>query len=178
MPTIDSETLNETIETMGSYLDSYRFAEAYELLYHFVWDDVADWYIEASKTADNTSVLAHVLDAILKIAHPFAPFVTEAIWQTLERGNGSLLCTEEWPKPIRADEHKAADFAELQAIITESRTIVKTLAIREGHLYYTDVSFLKENAELITRMAHLAGVQEVEDGTGLHLTSNKTPLLD
>lgn len=165
--------LNETIETMGSYLDSYRFAEAYELLYHFVWDDVADWYIEASKTADNTSVLAHVLDAILKIAHPFAPFVTEAIWQTLERGNGSLLCTEEWPKPIRADEHKAADFAELQAIITESRTIVKTLAIREGHLYYTDVSFLKENAELITRMAHLAGVQEVEDGTGLHLTSTK-----
>lgn len=162
--------LNGAIETMSSYLDDYRFAEAYELLYHFVWDDVADWYIEASKTETNVGVLAHVLDAVLKIAHPFAPFVTEAIWQTLGRGDGSLLCTERWPAPVRADEHKAADFTELQAIITESRTIVKTLAIREGHLYYTDVPFLKDNAELIARMARLAGVQEVEDGTGLHLT--------
>ncbi len=163
--------LNETIEAIGSHLDGYRFAEAYELLYHFVWDDVADWYIEASKSETNVAMLAHVLDAVLKIAHPFAPFVTEAIWQTLGRGNGSLLCTEKWPETAKFDERKAADFAELQAIITESRNIVKTLGIREGHLYYTAVPFLKDNAALITRMAHLAGVQEVEDGTGLHLTS-------
>ncbi|HEV2412403.1 MAG TPA: valine--tRNA ligase, partial [Candidatus Saccharimonadales bacterium] len=65
-------------------LDSYRFAEAFEIVYHLVWDDFADWYIEASKLEPNDSVLAYSLETILKLVHPFAPFVTETIWQTLK----------------------------------------------------------------------------------------------
>ena len=56
-------------------LNEYRVGEAYETLYHFVWDDFADWYIEASKTTPNKGLLAYVLESSLKLAHPFAPFV-------------------------------------------------------------------------------------------------------
>jgi valyl-tRNA synthetase len=54
--------LQQSQETIGLYLDTYRFSEAYETLYHFVWDDVADWYIEASKAAPNLPLLMHVLE--------------------------------------------------------------------------------------------------------------------
>ena len=62
---------------------TYRFSEAYDTLYHFVWDDLADWYIEASKAEPNKQLLAYLLETVLILAHPFAPFVTETIWQTL-----------------------------------------------------------------------------------------------
>ncbi|MBI2589026.1 valine--tRNA ligase [Candidatus Saccharibacteria bacterium] len=65
-------------------LDNFRFSEAYDALYHFVWDDFADWYVEVSKTTPNREVLAFVLKSTLKIAHPFAPFVTETIWQSFD----------------------------------------------------------------------------------------------
>ncbi|HSX36564.1 MAG TPA: valine--tRNA ligase, partial [Patescibacteria group bacterium] len=75
--------LQQSTEVVGKHLDNYGFSEAYDELYHFVWDDVADWYIEASKGSPNKPLLAYVLEAVLTLAHPFAPFVTETIWQTL-----------------------------------------------------------------------------------------------
>ena len=68
---------------IDTQLENYRFAEASETVYHAIWDNVADWFVEASKTQDNPDMLAWVLETSLKIAHPFAPFVTETIWQTL-----------------------------------------------------------------------------------------------
>ena len=74
---------------LGGNLDKYHFAEAYDNLYHTVWDDFADWYIEVAKVQLNASVLAFSLETILKLAHPFAPFVTEAIWQSMQ-GESSI----------------------------------------------------------------------------------------
>jgi valyl-tRNA synthetase len=165
--------LNAATTDITKALEEYRFAEGYDMLYHFVWDDVADWYIEASKTAENRSVLAYVLEHILKLAHPFAPFITEAIWQALPFTGDTMLIIQPWPTTVRADEKAAADFTELQAIITEARAVTKALGARGTKLYYTDVPFLAANAELIARMSGLSGVQEVEDGAGLHLTSTK-----
>ena len=88
--------LQQSAKTISKHLDTYRFSEAYETLYHFVWDDVADWYIEASKSQESRELLGYVLETILKLAHPFAPFVTETIWSNLEPKN--LLIAEEWPK--------------------------------------------------------------------------------
>ena len=67
------------------------FAEAYDTLYHFVWDDFADWYIEASKVLPNSGLLAKCLAQIVKLAHPFAPFVTETLWQALTSQSGSIF---------------------------------------------------------------------------------------
>jgi valyl-tRNA synthetase len=149
----------------------YRFAEAYDRIYHFIWDDLADWYIETSKTGPNVPLLMKVLEDVLIIAHPFAPFVTETIWQTLAWTGDSILASQLWPESLKVDEKKARAFADIQPIVTETRFITKTLGVADATLYYTDVPFLAENAKLIKRLAHLANVSEVRDGTGLYLIS-------
>ncbi len=163
--------LQQSTDAIGKHLDRYRFSEAYDELYHFVWDDVADWYIEASKVQESRDVLGYALENVLKIAHPFAPFITETIWQTLYGDTDSLLITSEWPKIPKADKKQAENFEQIKAIVTETRALVKSLAVSKPSLYYRDVPFLAGNAELLTRMGNLAGVREVSDGTGLHLTS-------
>jgi len=163
--------LQHSTELIGKHLDNYRFGEAYDVLYHFIWDDVADWYIEASKTQASREVLGYVLESILKITHPFAPFVTETIWQTLYSNTDSLLITSNWPKIQKADKQQAKAFEQIQAIVTETRGLVKSLGLSKPNLYYNDVPFLADNAELLARLSGLASVQEVSGGTGLQLTS-------
>jgi len=166
--------LQQIVRAIGHNLDEYRFSEAYDQLYHFVWDDVADWYIEASKSQESREVLGYVLENVLKLAHPFAPFVTETIWQTLYSDTDSLLITSTWPEPVKGDSEAAAEFEELQRMVTEARTIVHSLGLmHKPTLYYTDVPFLATNGELLARLAGLDKVQEVSSGAGLHLTSTK-----
>ncbi len=163
--------LQHITEVMGGHLDNYRFSEAYDTLYHFVWDDVADWYIEASKSEQGGGVLGHVLEGVLKLAHPFAPFVTETIWQTLAWTGDSILAVQAWPKLIKADAKQAQAFEEIRAIVTEVRGLVHSLGLEKPTLYYTDAPFLAINAALITRLTNISGIREVQAGNGLHLTS-------
>src|SRR5665213_1186462 len=165
--------LQQFQEKTAADLDNYRFSEAYERLYHFVWDDLADWYIEASKAAPNKPVLAYLLEAVLTLAHPFAPFVTETVWQTLAWEADSILATRTLRPVPKSDKHQAADFAEIQAIVKETRLILNALKVAGVTLYYTDVPFLRDNAEIIKRLSRLQAVTEVKDGTGLYLISTK-----
>ncbi|MEK7599526.1 MAG: valine--tRNA ligase [Patescibacteria group bacterium] len=165
--------LAEAQNNIGQDLDNYRFSEAYDKLYHFVWDDIADWYIEASKAQTNKPLLAYVLEAILTLAHPFAPFVTETIWQTLAWENDTILATRELLKIPSSDAKQAANFGEVQAIVTEVRFITKALKVSGSTLYYNDVPFLAENTEIIRSLSRLKAVTDVRDGTGLYLTSTK-----
>ncbi|CAM2961778.1 valine--tRNA ligase [Salinicoccus roseus] len=98
--------LNETIGNVTQLSERYEFGEAGRLLYNFIWDDFCDWYIEMAKVpmtegtdaekAMTRSVLLHTLDNILKMLHPFMPFVTEEIYQTIEPGR--TIVTSEWAK--------------------------------------------------------------------------------
>jgi valyl-tRNA synthetase len=162
-------SLEQLQQGLEKDLDNYRFAEGYERLYHFVWDDLADWYLEASKAQRNVLLLRRILTDVLTMAHPFAPFVTETIWQTLGWEGDSLLVTGKWPDILKANAKQAKDFEEIKNIVIESRYIIKTLHATEITLYYTDVPFLAENAKLIMRLAHLSGVTEVRDGIGVYL---------
>ena len=112
--------LTQAANTIGVQLGQYRFSEAVDTVYHTIWDDVADWYIEAAKTADNKPLLLWVLMTSLRIAHPFAPFVTETIWQTLPYTNG-LLIRESWPTAFQYDEIAAEQFEQLKKLISEGR---------------------------------------------------------
>jgi valyl-tRNA synthetase len=165
--------LQQSQEVISAQLDRYDFSEAYDTLYHFVWDDLADWYIEVSKTEPNKSLLAFVLETVLLLAHPFAPFVTETIWQTLAWEEGSLLAGRVYNSVPAIDRKQVDDFTQLQSIITEARSIIKALGVSGVTLYYTDVPFLADNAAVIKRLAHLQAVTEVGEGTGLYLTSTK-----
>ncbi len=158
-------------QVMSQHLANYRFSEAYDALYHLVWDDVADWYIEASKSALSPTVLEYALETILKLAHPFAPFVTETIWQTLHPGDTSLLINSPWPEAAHFDKQAASDFEVIKAIVSEIRQIKTLLNIQKGnHLYFKSAPFLVANAKAIGHMARLDGVSQVSDGHGLRLT--------
>lgn len=106
------EKTNQAIRDVSQHLDTYRFSEAGEAVYHLLWSDFADCYLEYAKQSLNPEVLAYVLDVILRLAHPFAPFVTEAIWQELPWiDEGSQLITEHWPNTsIRTDAEKRKRF--------------------------------------------------------------------
>jgi valyl-tRNA synthetase len=154
-------------------LDNFRFSEAYDTLYHFVWDDLADWYIEASKIEPNKPLLAYLLEQVLMLAHPFAPFLTETIWQTLEWEGDSILAARPRTEIIKSDAKQAANFTELQTIITEVRSILRALHVAGITLYYTEAPFIARNADLIKRLSGLKAVTEVSSGNGLFLTGTK-----
>jgi valyl-tRNA synthetase len=165
------ERLDKATVRITKLLDSYRFSEAYETLYHLVWDDVADWYIEASKIALSKPLLAYTLETLLKLAHPFAPFVTETIWQTL-KWEGGLLITSTWPEP--AKNYKAAQarkFAQLQSLITETRYVANELGQGKQQLVYVDDPLIAEYTLLIQHLAQLKGIEQVSEPRGLRLAT-------
>lgn len=153
-------------------LESYRFAEAGEIIYHAIWDNVADWFVEASKTQDNPEMLAWVLDTSLKIAHPFAPFVTETIWQSLNWHNDLLISTS-WPEAIAYDEIAAAEFERLQKLVVEARYVTAELPGNERYaMLYQNDSLVADNAELIRHLARLKEVKATDTPKGLRLAAS------
>ena len=98
--------LNETIADVTRLSDKYEFGEVGRVLYNFIWDDFCDWYIEMSKITMNgededakqmtRSVLTYTLDNILRMLHPFMPFVTERIWQQIPHDGESIVLAS-WP---------------------------------------------------------------------------------
>ena len=96
--------LNKTIAKSTELFEKFEFGEAGKLLYHFIWDEYCDWYIEMTKevlqgedeAAKKTarSILAYVLDNILRLLHPIMPFVTEEIWQNAPHEGESIVVAE------------------------------------------------------------------------------------
>jgi len=122
--------LDSVIEETTALLGDFQFAKAAEGLYHFAWDEVCDWYLELAKApiydggvgAEHTrAVLGTVLDGLLKLLHPFVPFVTESLWTSLT--GGRTLVTAPWPQPsgAAADEAAATEIADVIKLVTELR---------------------------------------------------------
>lgn len=164
--------LQQSTEKISLDLDNYRFSEAYDTLYHVVWDDFADWYLEAGKATPNHGLLAYFLESLLKLAHPFAPFLTETIWQTLKWEHDSLLITASWPKmTLKTDPSLAKEFEIAKSVVTECRTVMANLGLTKPVLGYTDSAFIDEHKGLITRLARLYGAEKSNKQVGLRLTS-------
>lgn len=100
---------------VDAYLDDYQFAKANELLYHFTWDELCDWYLEIAKTqiprdgetveGRNTQiVLGRVIDVVLRLLHPTMPYVTEVLWKALTGGESIVIA----PWPTVADTNGGA----------------------------------------------------------------------
>ena len=137
LPAIDSlnaidkwilSRLAETIHEVDHLLESYEFARACDLIYHFAWDDLCDWYLELSKesfasgeSAPTKRVLGHVLDQLLALMHPIMPFITEELWTAFT--GGESLVISNWPLSEKSHIDKKSEklVSELQAIITEVR---------------------------------------------------------
>ncbi len=164
--------LNSATLDVERLMADYRFSEAAETLYHVIWDDVADWYIEASKADVHLSMLAWVLDTVLRLAHPFAPFVTETIWQTLSWTNG-ILAGEKWPVVRDCDDIAAGQFGRLRALVTEVRYVTSELPGNGKYdLLYMDDSLVADNADLIAKLARVNSVKPADNARGLRLAAS------
>jgi valyl-tRNA synthetase len=124
--------LSDCVTAVNEGLTEYRFSDAAQAIYEFTWHEFCDWYLECSKPilyGDDTKIpgtraaaqgtMLHVLDTILKLAHPFMPFVTEELWQALPKtaDAAEVLCISAWPNAGNRPEFRA-DEAEVAAVIT------------------------------------------------------------
>lgn len=87
--------LAKTVQEVTRLLENYQFSLAGEVLREFTWTQFADWYVEIHKIEQNNTVLSFVFETLLKLWHPFMPFVTETLWK--ETGHNTPLMTETWP---------------------------------------------------------------------------------
>ena len=120
--------LQAVITEVDALYERYEFAKVADLLYHFAWDEVCDWYVElvkislSSETAPATRrVLGEVFDALLRLLHPMIPFVTEALWTSLTGGDSVVVAP--WPvaDTSRADASAERAVASIQAVVTDVR---------------------------------------------------------
>jgi len=133
--------LTEVTAEVDALMEDYQHAKACEALYHFAWDEVFDWYVELAKAplaeggdaAETTrAVLGHVLDATLRLLHPYIPFVTETLWQTLT--GGETIVTAAWPVADGSlrDPEAEADVLALQQAVTEVRRFRSDQNLKAG----------------------------------------------
>lgn len=171
--------LNDAANNIAVRLEQYRFSEASETVYHTIWDDVADWYIESSKTAINRPLLSWVLATSLKIAHPFAPFVTETIWQTLNYTDG-ILMREAWPTPEKFDPIAAEQFEQLKLLVAEGRWVIAELpGNKKYRLLYGNDSLITDNQDTIKHLMRLEAIEHTDQPRGLRLAAaNREAWLD
>ena len=164
--------LNLASEKIDQQITDYRFAEAAETLYHAVWDDVADWFVEVAKVENHASMNAYVLDTVLRLAHPFAPFVTETIWQTLS-WHDDLLAGSHWPEQKQYNELSAAEFGRLKRLVTEARYVMTELPGNKKYsILYMDDALVADNASLIQKLTRAASVDHIDTARGLRLASS------
>ncbi len=127
------QRLNQTIRSVTANMDRYEFALVGNELYGFVWDDFCSWYIELSKAGLNSgdpqirkttqSVLIVCLRAIIRLLHPFMPFVTEKIYSALPHEE-KACCLASWPKELQdLDLSRAQEAERLISIIKTIRQI-------------------------------------------------------
>jgi valyl-tRNA synthetase len=125
--------------------ERYEFAKVCDVLYHFAWDDVCDWYLELAKpvltaggeaAAVTRRVLGHVLDRLLRLLHPVIPFVTDELWRALHGATdpADSVVVAAWPTadPGYVDDAAEAEMAALQRVVTEVRRFRSDQGLRPG----------------------------------------------
>src|SRR6185295_6020154 len=106
-------------------------------------------------------------------AHPFAPFVTETIWQTLPGTPDQVLAAAAWPEVPKADSKRAKAFEVVKTVVTETRAIMKAMGVTKTTLIYNEAPVIEANAALIKRLAKLESVAFGEQTDGVALTQVK-----
>lgn len=133
--------LEQTIQTVRKHMDQYEFHVVGTELYRFIWDDFCDWYIELTKGSINNTtktVLVKVLTSILKMLHPFMPYVTEEIYQMLPIHEESIMISH---YPVYEEEYvfekETKDMEEMIDFITRVRTYkLEQKVPKDATVYY------------------------------------------
>ncbi|MBR2994245.1 valine--tRNA ligase [Candidatus Saccharibacteria bacterium] len=157
--------LNDCLDQVEAAMQSYRFAEAVDVLYQTIWDKYADWFLESQKVFKNVPLLKKTLETILIALHPFAPFVTEAIWQNLSWTEG-FIATANWPEKLKYDAISAAQFESLIIIVSEVRGTLQALPgtnnSKKYALLYDNDSLVEDNLLLIRTLTKVPAINALE----------------
>ncbi len=144
--TVNKWIIGETLaaaDTVAAHLDLYRFDLATHAVYEFVWNTFCDWYLEFTKpllaegsdaaiAAETKATTAWTLAQMLKILHPFMPFITEELWEQIV-GDGTLLITTPWPvSSIAIDKNAGAEMNWVTRLITSVRNVRAELNVPAG----------------------------------------------
>ncbi|MDF1731786.1 MAG: valine--tRNA ligase [Minwuia sp.] len=172
--------LSEAAATIDRELEAFRFNEAANGVYRFTWNLFCDWYLEFAKpllrandpdvAGETRATAAWVLQRILTMLHPFAPFVSEELFQQMG-GEGSISATA-WPQQDLQNADAAKEFGFVIELISEIRsaraeTNVPPKAELEAHFPDLDATrrgWIDSNWELVSRLARLSGISETMPG--------------
>jgi valyl-tRNA synthetase len=145
--------LDQTVADCDELFEKFEFAKACDLIYHFAWDDLCDWYLELSKSTfteagagagKSARVLGEVLDQLFRLMHPVMPFITEELWCCLT--NNESLMIASWPKSDLSAQDQASVklVAKMQEIVTEIRRFRNDQGIKSTAKVNAKFTGLKE----------------------------------
>ena len=145
--------LDQTVADCDELFEKFEFAKACDLIYHFAWDDLCDWYLELSKSTfteagagagKSARVLGEVLDQLFRLMHPVMPFITEELWCCLT--NNESLMIASWPKSDLSaqDQESVKLVAKMQEIVTEIRRFRNDQGIKSTAKVNAKFTGLKE----------------------------------
>jgi len=162
--------LNRLVKETISGIEKYRFGEAGTLVYDFFWSQFCDWYVEISKgECKNEAVLKHVLETVLKLLHPFTPFITEVIWADLKQK--SLLIGEQFPKyqdslAFEKEEKLMNKVLDLISAIRKARSDYKVEPAKRisAVIYSKFAKEFKAEALTISKLARLEKLEIITSG--------------
>ena len=157
--------LDDCLEQIEQDMKSYRFAEAVETLYATIWDKYADWFLESQKIYRNVPLLRRTLETLLIALHPFAPFVTEAIWQNLSWTEG-FIAEAKWPEKLKFDPISAEQFENIRIIVSEVRGTLTAMPgtnnAKKYSLMYDNDSLVEDNLLLIKALTKVPAIDALD----------------
>ena len=169
------QTLSKAIAEINDLFSSYRISEAFMRIYKLFWDDFSGWYLEMVKPAyqqptDKATMEAtkYYFDQLMRLIHPFMPFVTEEIWQDLApRANGESIMYAPMPKAEQVDEKLLSRFDLATEVITGIRNVRKQKNIAQKQALelnvIADENYPAEYAPVIAKMCNLSQINLIEE---------------
>ncbi len=141
---------------INEHLNKYEISLAGDKIYHFIWDEFCDWYLEAHKVEPNPLFLREIFLDILKLAHPLVPFITESLWKVLTNDD-TFIVEQSFPQPDFEDKKSREIFGDLQEIVSEIRRIRAENKVNPKDKL--NIEFANEiNPETLKLIEHLAKV--------------------
>jgi valyl-tRNA synthetase len=154
--------LHDTVVDVTRSFDAYDFGNAVERVWHFVWYEFCDWYVEATKLDDaratRASVLAFVLNNAMRLLHPLAPFISEEVWLALPH-DGDTIMTATWPDPLEipVDREAAQRMEHVREVVSEIRNRRVELRVPAGARLAVELHSGLFDAAQGAAIAHFAG---------------------
>ena len=168
-----NDKLNKTIAIINDHFDKFRLSDSCMTIYKLFWDDFCAWYLEAIKPAygapiDRKSYDAtiEIFDKLLKLLHPYMPFITEELWQNIQpREDGETIMLQMMPQPAEYDEKFIEDFELTQQAIVAIRALrqSKNISPKEALELKIKGSFNPSLSPILEKLANITSVEVVSD---------------